>query len=204
MFLGKDTITVSKAAIKKYGVSGAVFLQVLYAEYEWEIPLDVELWKPLFEGVICVSKVQSTITALRNKGKLEIIDDMIYLNEKPYSQQTVYDIIGEPDSPEIEEKEKKANPTWDMAVVLCKVMGFNEKFYNPRRYLKPAGRILKEGFDKDYIDKRYSPGGWWYIDENTYKGQKGSPPNLNDIFKTIESKGKAQETSPSSEKSMWS
>lgn len=200
-----DTITISKEAIKKYGTTGAIVLQVLYSEFGMEIPEDHDKMKELFHGYMDMSLVKGTLTKLYNAGKIGILDGTIYLAGMPKTPQlSIYDFTDEekPEEKVVEETKKEPNETWKMAETLCDVLGFSENFKDPKRYLRPAKKLL-ENYTIEFIQKRYGKGGDWYKHE--YKGQQGSPPNLNDIYKTIDKTYNTfAEAGKQEVKTMWS
>lgn len=199
-----DTVTISKQAIKKYGTTGAIVLQVLYNQHGTEIPVDHDEMKDLFKDILDISQVKSSITKMYNDELIFLLDDVIYLNGVPEEQLSIFDFSKEEKPVEKEEKEKpKVNETWQMADTLCDVLGYSGAFKNPKRYLREAKKIIKANYTIEFIKERYGKGGDWYTHE--FKGQKGSPPNMADIYKTIDKDYTVSaETTMSETKSMWS
>jgi hypothetical protein len=162
----------------------------LYNFYgEPTIELDEGAWKPLFDGWMDMSRVKRVVTELAKAGKID----------KTHTHLTIRDtkrrIKKEPK--EEPEEEGEPNDLWEMAVVICEVVGQNPKFFTPKRYLRFAKELVQHGYSREYIRDRYGEGGWWYATQ--YKGQRGSPPNVSDIRKTIDKEGtpRQQKTDPS-------
>lgn len=179
LLLENDTVTVSKEAISKYGATGAVILQLLYAEYGWRIPLDTDEWKTGILNFIQPQILSRTLTNLEAKGLITIQNNYIVFEQhKPKKKEK--SIL-----PETKKKTAASLP-WAMAKALIEVFKLPEALANPNRYLRFAEKLLAEGYTPENIRDWYGDGGWWYK-EYWLGRDNNSPPTQNLIVTTIES-----------------
>lgn len=172
-----DTLTIKRDAIKHFGGLGAIILQELFNQYGEIIELDVDDWRETCLDYIPVVTIKRVITTLRNEGKIEFTETHLVIPNIPQKRKRTAK-QNEPAA------DKKSNPVWEMAELICKLVGQSEKFYTPNKYLKFAKQLIDDGRTIEYMEKKYGLGGWWY--ETQYKGQQGSPPNTQDIRTTLD------------------
>lgn len=179
MTLEKNTVTITKDAIKKYGSAGAIVLQVLYDKYGGVFPLDIDLWREEELDFLDAGQISATLTLLRSKGYISIEDDTVYIHDRKKRVE----------KQGVEDKEERArNDVWEMALVIQKVTKVNPKLVKPNRYLSTAKKLLKAGYTEQFILKHYGDNGWWYRED--FRGQKGQPPTYGQITQTVSFAGK--------------
>ena len=181
MFLD-ETVCISKASIRKYGATGAVILQLCYAEYGPIIPLEVSEWcSP--GGILDFIQpeiVSRTLTGLISKGLIKDQGSQILLTEgtkrKTEEEASQTSIFGE-----VKKKSKRGTRQWSMAVKIQEVTKTTDTT-TPNRYLKFA-EILLQNYTEEDIEKWYGNNSWWY--KNYWKGQQGMSPTQKDITDTV-------------------
>lgn len=176
MILENETITINRTAVKHYGGLGAIILQELYNTYGDTVTIDVPGWRESCLNYIPDATIKRVLTTLRDEGKIRMTDTTLYIKESTNEKSIKV--------PKTKKERDTNNPVWDMAVALCIIVGQSENFLTPNRYLKFAKQLIDSGKTVEYMEEKYGKDKWWYI--TTYKGQKGSPPNLDDIRKTID------------------
>jgi len=176
MILQNNTITVSREAVKKYGGLGAIILQELYNNYGETVVIDVPQWRIDCLDYIPEATIKRILTELSKDGKIKRDETNLYILDAPPKRVKT--------EPKVKEKDTKENPIWEMAVLLCEIVGQAKNLQTPQRYLPFAKQLINDGRTHEFIKNRYGLGGWWY--KTQYKGTLGQPPRLDDIRTTLD------------------
>src|SRR5690606_25821093 len=145
MTLEKNTVTITKEAIKKYGSAGAIVLQILYDSYGGIFELDIDSWRENELDFLDAGQISATLTLMRKKGFISIVDDTVYIHDRKKKVE----------KEEVEEVERARNDVWEMALVVQKVTKVNPKLVKPNRYLGTAKKLLEAGYTEEFIVKNY-------------------------------------------------
>lgn len=182
MILEKNTVTITKAALKKYTAAGAIVLQLLYDKYGGVFELDIDKWREDELDFLSAGEISSALTLLRKNGHISVEGNTVYIHDRKKR-------VDKDEKPEEKKTERKRNDAWEMALVIQKVTKVNPKLITPNRYLSIAKKLIKAGYTEEFILKHYSDSGWWYRED--FRGQKGQPPNQGQILQTVSLVGKS-------------